>query len=78
MHNFLRITRILKCLGEMGLEHYKVPFLKRMLFEAIESKTLNRTLQSCKNYWIGVVKDDKEREELWKYVDELHDKEKEK
>ena len=49
-----------------------------MLFEAIESKTLNRTLQSCKNYWIGVVKDDKEREELWKYVDELHDKEKEK
>lgn len=27
-HNYLRITRILKCLGELGFEHYKWPFLR--------------------------------------------------
>jgi hypothetical protein len=27
-HNYLRITRILKSLGELGYEHYKWPFLR--------------------------------------------------
>jgi len=30
-HNYLRITRILKCLGELGFEHYKV--ILRLLFQ---------------------------------------------
>ena len=64
MHNYLRITRILKCLGEMGLEHYKVPFLRFMLHEAIITGKLDRTLDSCCNYWIGTVKDDEERAKL--------------
>ena len=58
MHNYLRITRILKCLGELGLEHYKPPFLHLMLHEAITTATLDRTLESCYSYWIGTVKDD--------------------
>ena len=64
MHNYLWITRILKCLGEMGLEHYKVPFLRFMLLEAIITGKLDRTLDSCYNYWIGTVKDAKERDNL--------------
>jgi len=30
-HNYLRITRILKCLGEVGLEHFKVHFVLHCL-----------------------------------------------
>jgi hypothetical protein len=67
MHNYLRITRILKCLGEMGFEHYKVPFLRFMLQEAIVTKKLSRTLESCYNYWIGTVKDNQQRAELDRY-----------
>lgn len=64
MHNYLRITRILKCLGEMGLEHYKMPFLEFILHEAIITGYLHNTLDSCYNYWIGTVKDDAARANL--------------
>ncbi|XP_076471019.1 uncharacterized protein LOC143300955 [Babylonia areolata] len=64
MHNYLRITRILKSLGEMGLEHYKVPLLEFMLHEATKTRQLDRTLDSCYNYWIGTVRSDRHRELL--------------
>ncbi|KAK7476897.1 hypothetical protein BaRGS_00031836 [Batillaria attramentaria] len=73
MHNYLRITRILKCLGEMGLERYKAPFLRHMLREAIVEDTLDRTLESCYNYWIGTLRDDEERKSIEKYAEELYD-----
>jgi len=40
MHNYLRITRILKCLGEMQLEHLKAPFVQFFLHEIISEQTL--------------------------------------
>jgi hypothetical protein len=64
MHNFLRITRILKCLGEFGYEHLKKEWVQFMLTEALEEGTLDHTLKSCVNYWIPVIKDDDERKEL--------------
>ena len=70
-HNYLRITRILKCLGEFGFEHYKAPLIRRLLIEAITEKTLINALNSCVSYWIEVVKDDKEREELHSYAKTL-------
>ena len=70
-HNYLRITRILKCMGEFGLEHFKVPLIKHLLHEAIIERTLLNALNSCVNYWIAVVKDDKQREELYKHAKEL-------
>ena len=70
-HNYLRITRILKCLGEFGFEHFKFPLIKHLLHEAIIERTLLNALNSCVNYWIAVVKDDKQREELYKYAKEL-------
>jgi len=57
MHNYLRITRILKCLGELGFEHYKAPFVRFVLQEAIVERTLIRTLDSCMNYWVEVIRD---------------------
>lgn len=70
MHNFLRITRILKCLGEMGFEHYKPPLLDFMLHEAIVTRELDRTLESCYNFWIGTIKDNVERERLKKRAEQ--------
>ncbi len=78
MHNYLRITRILKCLGEFVYEHLKAPFIRFVLREAIVERTLPRTLDSCKNYWIQVLRDDKEREEVTEYIKELKQEEKEK
>ena len=69
-HNYLRITRILKCLGEMEYEHLKAPFLRFVLHEAIEEGTLDHTLDSCRNYWIEVLRDDQERADVREYADE--------
>ena len=64
MHNYMRITRILKCLGEFGYEHLKPPFIRFVLWEAIVEGTLSRTLDSCRNYWIQVLRDDKEQTQI--------------
>lgn len=71
MHNYLRITRILKCLGEFGFEHYKSPFVRFVLREAILERTLTGTLESCMNYWVEVIKEDKERQDVRKYAESL-------
>jgi len=39
-HNYLRVTRILKSLGELGFEHYKLPFIKFMLIEIFDTQLL--------------------------------------
>ena len=70
-HNYLRITRILKCLGEMEYEHLKAPFLRFVLHEAIVEGTLDRTLDSCMNYWLEVLKDDQERASIRTMANEL-------
>ena len=71
MHNYLRITRILKCLGEFGFEYLKPPFIKFILREAIVERTLTRTLDSCRNYWIQVIKEDTERQNVIEYCEQL-------
>jgi len=72
-HNYLRITRILKCLGELGYEHYKAPFCEFVIVEAVDRGTLDNCLGSCSDYWIQTVKDDDERERLHSLVDQLPD-----
>ena len=54
MHNYLCITRILKCLGEMELEHLKALFVRYVLHEIISEQTLYNCLNSCINYWLQV------------------------
>merc|ERR1712002_477497 len=60
-HNFLRITRILKSLGELGYEHFKAPWLYFILNETLKYKTLIKCRDSCYNYWIGTVKNSVDR-----------------
>ena len=73
MHNYLRITRILKSLGELGYEHYKRHFVEFVLREALEEKTLINCLDSCLDFWINTIKDDNERAELKKYTEQFVD-----
>uniref|UniRef100_A0A8C2DQQ6 Opioid growth factor receptor (OGFr) conserved domain-containing protein n=1 Tax=Cyprinus carpio TaxID=7962 RepID=A0A8C2DQQ6_CYPCA len=45
-HNNLRITRILKCLGTLGLKHYQAPLVKFFLHETLVVGHLSNVKQS--------------------------------
>ena len=68
-HNYLRITRILKCLGEFGLEKYQAPFCLFVLSEIFENKQLTNTLKSCLSYWGKVIKDFEARKSFYEIAD---------
>jgi len=63
-HNNLRITRILKCLSELGLERLNAGFLLHVLNEQSENDKLNSTSlrQSMDQWWTNCIRDDLERE----------------
>jgi hypothetical protein len=68
-HNYLRITRILKCLSELGLEHLNVGFLLHVLNEQSESKGMNGTeldswsiRNSMDRWWANCLRHEEDRE----------------
>jgi hypothetical protein len=63
-HNYLRITRVIKCLGEVGLEHLVGPWMDFMINEVFVEETLSNCKDSCANYWVPVLRNDAERERL--------------
>lgn len=67
-HNNLRITRMLKFLGEVGLERLKKGFLSHAVHEIYVTKELRRCRASCRDYWAGTLRDDSERAELGEQV----------
>ena len=57
MHNYLRITRILKCLGEFGYEHLKLGFMIHCLNElAIGELNLRSVGVSARDYWLTTLR----------------------
>lgn len=72
-HNFLRITRILKCLGEVGLSHYQYPFMQHVFNEIFLKRNLECCEQSARLYWVNVVKNDKERAALKEFALKFRD-----
>ena len=70
-HNFRRITRILVSLGELGFERYQAKLVEKLLEEAVVYMTLPNTLRSAMKYWIDAIKDDQERQEMWRRYYEL-------
>eukprot|EP01012_Entosiphon_sulcatum_P003611 TRINITY_DN11204_c0_g1_i1.p1 TRINITY_DN11204_c0_g1~~TRINITY_DN11204_c0_g1_i1.p1 ORF type:complete len:230 (+),score=35.66 TRINITY_DN11204_c0_g1_i1:66-755(+) len=54
-HNFLRLTRVLKSLGEFGFEHYKLPLLL-LLIELVHKKHLHTCESSLRRYWIPTLR----------------------
>lgn len=60
-HNYLRITRILKSLGEFGYEHYKVAWLDFFIKEIYENQTLANCRKSLEEFWLMTIRDDAAR-----------------
>ncbi|KAM3841268.1 opioid growth factor receptor [Vipera latastei] len=76
-HNNLRITRILKCLGEMGYEHYQVQLVKFFLIETLVHQMLPRVLRSVLDYFMFTVRHKLKRRELvyfaWQHFKPKHE-----
>ena len=62
-HNYLRISRILKCLSEFGLERYNAGFLLFVLAEQSANQQLNtQTIRgSMDRWWANCVRNQDER-----------------
>ena len=70
-HNYLRITRILKFLGEIEkLEHFQAPFVAFLLDEMLHLELTNAS-DSLVTYFIPVIRDKKARETLLKRAESL-------
>jgi len=63
-HNWLRITRILKCLGEVGFEHYKSPLCEHFIREYLSGSLAGLEENTVFVYWAGTVRSDAERARL--------------
>ncbi|TFK40540.1 opioid growth factor receptor conserved region-domain-containing protein [Crucibulum laeve] len=63
-HNYLRISRILKCLSEFGLEHLNAGFLLHVLSEQSESNELNSPglRSSMDRWWANCIRNKGERQ----------------
>uniref|UniRef100_A0A8C4T704 Opioid growth factor receptor like 1 n=1 Tax=Erpetoichthys calabaricus TaxID=27687 RepID=A0A8C4T704_ERPCA len=70
-HNYLRITRILKSLGELGFESFKAPLVKFLLKEALIEETVPNMKQSALEYFVYTIRDRKERRSLLRFA-QLH------
>ncbi|XP_058499855.1 opioid growth factor receptor [Solea solea] len=68
MHNNLRITRILKSLGELGFEHYQAPLVHFFLEETLIKKTLSSVKRSVLDYFVFAVLDKQKRQELVRFA----------
>ncbi|XP_006835817.1 PREDICTED: opioid growth factor receptor-like protein 1-like [Chrysochloris asiatica] len=67
-HNYLRITRILKSLGELGYESFKSPLVKFILHEALVENTLPNIKQSALEYFVYTIRDRRERRKLLRFA----------
>lgn len=61
LHNSMRITRILKSLGEVGLEHLKYPLVEFLLKQVLKEQTLFRLQDSLLTYWVQTLRSDNDR-----------------
>ncbi|XP_029031629.1 opioid growth factor receptor-like protein 1 [Betta splendens] len=55
-HNYLRITRILKSLGELGYEAFKAPLVRLFLEESLCHNTLPNMQHSILEYYVYTIR----------------------
>ncbi|XP_061584067.1 opioid growth factor receptor-like isoform X2 [Cololabis saira] len=67
-HNNLRITRILKCLGTLGFQHYQAPLVHFFLEQTQVQGELPNVKDSVLNYFLFGVLDKSERRKLLKFA----------
>ncbi|XP_028308352.1 opioid growth factor receptor [Gouania willdenowi] len=68
MHNNLRITRILKSLGELGFKHYQAPLVRFFLEETLVRKNLSSVKRSVLDYFLFAVLDKQKRQDLIRFA----------
>ena len=56
-HNWLRVSRVLKSLGQLGFVRYKKPLLDRLEAE-IASGAISNAANSCQNFWAPFVRNE--------------------
>ncbi|XP_037322316.1 opioid growth factor receptor-like protein 1 [Pungitius pungitius] len=67
-HNYLRITRILKSLGELGYEAFKAPLVHLFLEESLCHNTLPNMLHSALEYFVYTIRLPATRRRLLRYA----------
>ncbi|KAM3922987.1 opioid growth factor receptor-like [Leptodactylus fuscus] len=67
-HNNLRITRILKCLGEMGFEHFQAPLVQFFLEETLRNNNLPNVERSVLDYFMFTIKNTREHRALMQWI----------
>ncbi|KAM8774834.1 opioid growth factor receptor [Rhynchonycteris naso] len=67
-HNNLRITRILKSLGELGLERYQAPLVHFFLEETLVRRELLGVRQSALDYFVFTVRCRRQRRALLRFA----------
>jgi hypothetical protein len=60
-HNYLRISRILKSLGEFGFERFKVHWIEFFIDEIFVHGNLRNTLSSLQGFWVPTLRHRDER-----------------
>jgi hypothetical protein len=70
-HNYLRITRILKCLAEFGRPSLQLGFLLHIVRELTTGQLHSGVAKSAVNYWIPVLQSAEDRARLQSVMDEL-------
>eukprot|EP00066_Takifugu_rubripes_P012220 XP_011601486.1 PREDICTED: opioid growth factor receptor-like protein 1 [Takifugu rubripes] len=67
-HNYLRITRILKSLGELGYESFKAPLVRLFLEESLCHSTLPNMQHSILEYFVYTIRLPATRRRLLRYA----------
>ncbi|XP_074503088.1 opioid growth factor receptor-like protein 1 [Sebastes fasciatus] len=67
-HNYLRITRILKSLGELGYEAFKAPLVRLFLEETLCHNTLPNMQHSVLEYFVYTIRLPATRRHLLRYA----------
>nr|XP_055026297.1 opioid growth factor receptor-like protein 1 [Misgurnus anguillicaudatus] len=67
-HNYLRITRILKSLGELGFENFKLPLVRLLLEEALVEGTLPNMRHSALEYFVYTLRQHAQRRALLRFA----------
>ncbi|XP_034041147.1 opioid growth factor receptor-like protein 1 [Thalassophryne amazonica] len=67
-HNYLRITRILKSLGELGYEAFKAPLVRLFLEESLCHNTIPNMQHSILEYYVYTIRLPATRRRLLRYA----------
>jgi len=67
MPNYIRLTRFIKCMGELEYGHLQNGIVRRIIIEAVLTKKLEKMNCNSMNFWIQAIENDDDRVEMFSY-----------